>query len=74
MDSAKRLKTFTYPRQIAMFLCKEMTSKSYPEIGREFGGKDHTTVIYSVDKVKEALDSDYKMQEDIKVLRKSLGG
>jgi chromosomal replication initiator protein len=45
MKSRRRSKTLVYPRQIAMYLCRELTNASFPEIGRHFGGKDHTTII-----------------------------
>ena len=49
----KRSRTISRPRQLAMFLAKNLTSKSLPEIGRRFGGRDHTTVIHAVKKIEE---------------------
>lgn len=72
IDSPKRLKNITRSRQVAMYLCKELTTKSFPEIGREFGGKDHSTVMYSIGKVKEMMQTDQSFSEDVSTLRKSL--
>ena len=49
---------FSFPRQVAMYLCKKLTKHSYPEIGRAFGGKHHTTVIHSVEKIQSMASSD----------------
>ncbi|GFO56791.1 chromosomal replication initiator protein DnaA [Geomonas sp. Red276] len=69
LKSDKRLKTLVVPRQIAIFICRELTKASYPEIGEKFGGKDHSTIIHSVKKVEKqmAADADFKATvEDIK--------
>ena len=59
MKSKKRSRTIAYPRQLAMFLSRELTDHSLPEIGESFGGRDHTTVLHACDKIaKEAKDSD----------------
>ena len=55
MTSSRRSINIARPRQIAMYLCKELTSYSYPEIGKAFGGKDHTTVIHAVKKLSQCL-------------------
>jgi chromosomal replication initiator protein len=60
------------PRQIAMYLSKTLTSKSLPEIGRRFGGRDHTTVMHSVKKVEDTCATDREFANDIEVLRRSL--
>ncbi|MCD4812742.1 chromosomal replication initiator protein DnaA [bacterium] len=62
LKAKKRTATIVYPRQIAMYLAREMTDFSLPEIGRFFGGKDHTTVIYGFDKIKDKLVSDEKLR------------
>lgn len=62
--SSKRTRSITRPRQIAMALSKELTNQSLPEIGQQFGGKDHTTVLHACRKVKELLESDNKLEED----------
>jgi chromosomal replication initiator protein len=61
------------PRQVAMFLCKKLTSKSYPEIARQFGGKHHTTVIHSVDKISQQISVDRELEVLIKRLSDSIG-
>ena len=53
MIGPKRLRSFARPRQVAMYLCKQMTSRSLPEIGRRFGGRDHTTVMHGVRRIDE---------------------
>jgi chromosomal replication initiator protein len=61
------------PRQVAMYLCKHFTKKSFPEIARQFGGKHHTTVIHSVDKIDRLVGSDREMETTIKRLTDSIG-
>ena len=61
------------PRQIAMYLCKQLTRKSYPEIARQFGGKHHTTVIHSVEKVSQLVTTDREMETVIKRLTEAVG-
>ena len=61
------------PRQVAMYLCKKLTSKSYPEIARQFGGKHHTTVIHSVEKINQLLGTDREMEAMVKRLTDSIG-
>ncbi len=68
----KRTRTIARPRQVAMYLAKTMTQRSLPEIGRRFGGRDHTTVIHAVRKIKELQDSDQRIAEDVVLLRRSL--
>ena len=74
MTGSKRLRIYARPRQIAMYLCKKLTNRSFPEIGRRFGGKDHTTVMYAVNKVEELISSDATIAEDIDLLRRALEG
>ncbi|APZ41682.1 chromosomal replication initiator protein DnaA [Acidihalobacter ferrooxydans] len=62
--SSRRSRSITRPRQLAMFLAKEFTSHSLPEIGDAFGGRDHTTVMHACKKIKELRDSDARMEED----------
>ncbi len=66
--SRKRNKEIAFPRQVAMFLCRKYTSYSLPKIGREFGGRDHTTVLHSVDKIKFMLKSDFSLNSDIETI------
>ena len=62
------------PRQVAMYLAKQLTTRSLPEIGRKFGGRDHTTVMHAVRKVEELKTNDEILEEDIQRLRRSLEG
>jgi chromosomal replication initiator protein len=61
------------PRQVAMYLCKRLTKKSYPEIAREFGGKHHTTVIHSVEKIDRLLTTDTELSTVVRRLTDSIG-
>ncbi len=74
MIGPKRVRTFARPRQVAMFLCKQMTSRSLPEIGRRFGGRDHTTVMHGVRRIDELRQQDAQIAEDLEMLRRSLEG
>ncbi|WP_298677036.1 chromosomal replication initiator protein DnaA [uncultured Lentibacter sp.] len=72
MIGPKRVRTYARPRQIAMFLCKQLTSRSLPEIGRCFGGRDHTTIMYGVRKIDDLRMHDGQLAEDIEILRRML--
>lgn len=72
--SKRRTKTVVRPRHIAMYLAKTMTTRSLPDIGRRFGGRDHSTVIHAVNKVSCALSSDAALAEDVDALRRRLRG
>jgi chromosomal replication initiator protein len=72
LQSKKRTKDLTVPRQVAMFLIKEMFDLSLVEIGRLFGGRDHSTVIHSVDKVEEQMATDAEFRRRVEVLREEL--
>ena len=72
MISARRSRTISRPRQLAMFLSKNLTSKSLPEIGRRFGGRDHTTVIHAVKKIEELKNKDLQIAEEVEILRRML--
>jgi len=72
MIGPKRVRTIARPRQVAMYLSKELTSRSLPEIGRRFGGRDHTTIIHGVRKVEELRASDQQIAEDLELLRRLL--
>lgn len=74
MHSARRARSVARPRQVAMYLAKQLTSRSLPEIGRKFGGRDHTTVMHAVKKVEELRDRDSTFAEDIELLRRMLEG
>ena len=66
--------SIVYPRQIAMYLAKQLTEASLPEIGRQFGGKHHTTVLHSVDKIAEARKTDKDLNRLLNKLTEVLGG
>jgi len=74
MSSARRSRQVARPRQIAMYLSKQLTSRSLPEIGRKFGGRDHTTVMHAVKKVEELKGADQGFSEDVELLRRMLQG
>ena len=74
MHSARRARAVARPRQVAMYLAKQLTSRSLPEIGRKFGGRDHTTVMHAVKKVEELKSQDHSFAEDIDLLRRMLEG
>ena len=68
----KRVRIFARPRQVAMYLSKHMTSRSLPEIGRRFGGRDHTTVMHGVRRINELREADAQIAEDLDLLRRTL--
>ena len=72
LKSPKRAKPITRARQVAMYLCRELTSESFPEIGSRFGGRDHATVIHGVNKITSQLEVDPDLQQDIQALGRSL--
>lgn len=72
MIGPKRLRSFARPRQIAMYLAKSLTSRSLPEIGRRFGGRDHTTVMHGVKRIEELRGLDSQIADDLELLRRSL--
>ena len=74
MHSARRARAVARPRQVAMYLAKQLTSRSLPEIGRKFGGRDHTTVMHAVKKVEELRNTDSAFCEDVDLLRRMLEG
>lgn len=70
--SPKRSRNIARPRQMAMYLAKHLTQRSYPEIGKRFGGRDHTTVIHAVRKIEELKAQDSQVAEDAELLRRML--
>lgn len=74
MHSPRRARPVARPRQVAMYLAKQLTSHSLPEIGRKFGGRDHTTIIHGVRKIEELLQTDSALLHDIESLKRSLAG
>ena len=69
IESKKRTRNLTVPRQIAMYLCKEMTETSYPKIGDAFGGRDHSTVVYAYEKISKEIKTNSVLADDIEDLR-----
>tara|TARA_Y100001960_G_scaffold331716_1_gene429630 strand:+ start:940 stop:2328 length:1389 start_codon:yes stop_codon:yes gene_type:complete len=74
MHSARRARSVARPRQVAMYLAKQLTTRSLPEIGRKFGGRDHTTVMHAVRKVEELREHEPTFNEDVELLRRILEG
>lgn len=74
MHSARRSRDVARPRQVAMYLSKHLTLKSIPEIGRRFGGRDHTTVIHACRQIEKLRQLDPALDADIIALTKGLGG
>ncbi len=72
MQSPRRARSVARPRQIAMFLATQLTTRSLPEIGRKFGGRDHTTVMHAVKKVEELSAADLGFAEDVDLLKRML--
>ncbi|MBL7237146.1 MAG: chromosomal replication initiator protein DnaA [Komagataeibacter hansenii] len=72
MSSARRARAVARPRQVAMYLAKQLTSRSLPEIGRKFGNRDHTTVMHAVSRVTELMEQDPAFAEDVELLRRML--
>ena len=74
MSSARRARAVARPRQVAMYLAKQLTSRSLPEIGRKFGNRDHTTVMHAVARVAELTEQDADFRERVELLRRMLEG
>jgi chromosomal replication initiator protein len=74
MIGPKRLRTIARPRQVAMYLAKQLTPRSLPEIGRRFGGRDHTTIMHGVRKIEELMTTDSQLADDLQLLRRLLQG
>ena len=72
MSSPRRARAVARPRQIAMYLSKQLTARSLPEIGRKFGGRDHTTVMHAVKKVEELIHQDTDFAEEVDLLHRML--
>jgi chromosomal replication initiator protein len=65
MESAKKTRNLAFPRQVAMYLCREMTNHSLPKIGESFGGRDHTTVLHAHDKISKDLNANDTVRKDV---------
>jgi chromosomal replication initiator protein len=74
MTSDRRARAVARPRQVAMYLAKQLTMRSLPQIGRKFGGRDHTTVMHAVRKIEELMRADPSLAEDVELLRRMLQG
>ena len=72
MHSPRRSRSVARPRQVAMYLAKSITTRSLPEIGRKFGGRDHTTVIHAIKTIEEIMVNDPSLAEDIELLTRIL--
>ena len=72
IESSKRKREFAYPRQIAMYLCREMTDESLPKIGKSFGGRDHSTVKHACAKIAEEIKKDSEFADDIRSLKNNI--
>jgi chromosomal replication initiator protein len=72
MKSRRRSKTLVHPRQIAMYLCRELTDASFPEIGRHFGGKDHTTIIHACKQITKAKEADSTLNATLESLKEQI--
>ncbi|RVT97381.1 chromosomal replication initiator protein DnaA [Rhodovarius crocodyli] len=72
MFSARRARAVARPRQVAMYLAKQLTSRSLPEIGRRFGNRDHTTVMHAVSRIQQLMAEDRVLAEDVTLLRRML--
>lgn len=72
IKSSKRLKALVLPRQIAMYLSRNLTSCSYPEIGERFGGKDHSTIIYAIKKIEKKMEEDFQLRSSISTIKNAI--
>ena len=72
MTSARRSRAVARPRQVAMFLAKQLTPRSLPEIGKRFGGRDHTTVMHAVRQIERLSGEDRTIADDLEALRRKL--
>ena len=72
MSSPRRARAVARPRQIAMYLSKQLTSRSLPEIGRTFGGRDHTTVMHAVSRIETLMLEDSVIADDLELLKRNL--
>ncbi len=72
LKSPKRLKALVLPRQLAMYLSRQLTSSSYPDIGDRFGGKDHSTIIHAIKKIEKTLEEDLQLRGALNAIKTSL--
>lgn len=74
IESAKRARQFAFPRQIAMYLCREMTDLSLPKIGECFGGRDHSTVLHAYEKISSDIKTNDSVKEIVATLESEISG
>ncbi len=74
LNSKRRVRSITYPRQVAMYLCRELTDLSLPKIGEDFGGRDHTTVIHAYDKIRKDMESNSDFKSKVEKILKEIQG
>ncbi len=74
MESSKRTKALAFPRQIAMYLCRDLTDLSLPKIGENFGNRDHTTVLYACEKINNEIQKDEQLKESVFFLKNIING
>lgn len=72
MKSARRTSYVVRPRQIAIYLAKELTGRSLPEIGKRFGGRDHTTVLHAVRRIKALVEAEGPVADDVRTIKATL--
>ena len=72
MKGSRRVQNIVLARQVAMYLARELTDNSLPKIGREFGGKDHTTVIHAHGKIKTRLETDDSLRLEIENIKNKI--
>ena len=72
LKSKSRSKNVVLPRHVAIYLCKEFTSSSLPEIGKAFGGRDHTTVMYAVSKIRNEIEVNTQLYNEIREIKNSM--
>ncbi|PLY04649.1 MAG: chromosomal replication initiator protein DnaA [Desulfuromonas sp.] len=72
LKSSKRLKNLVFPRQIAMYICRQLTELSYPEIGAKFGGKDHSTIIHAIKKIDRKIEEDLQTRNLVEKLMEKI--
>lgn len=72
LKGKKRSKTIVVPRQIAMYLCRELTTDSLPRIGQEFGGKDHTTVMHAINRIQEEMEGSQRLRDEVNQLKNKI--
>jgi chromosomal replication initiator protein len=70
--SQRRHRSVVWPRQVGMYLAKQLTSRSLPEIGRRFGDRDHTTVLHAIRKIDKELENNTRLRDDLDELKKQL--